>query len=100
MKPRLLVSNKRHLDYMSYVFLVYSIEGKRVCIKHEATNAVERHSTSVFNGNEFTHVLCMDDLGIKPETSAYNIWDAEKRKQREQQLTDIAISIITLILKP
>jgi hypothetical protein len=67
--------------------------GKIVKITYEAHNAVERCNVEIFDGYKWNHFLSMLDMGIEPNTSAYNIWNASQRKKRADDLFQTAESM-------
>ena len=60
--------------------------GKKVKMTYEAYNAMEKCNVEFFDGDKWNHILSMLDMGVNPETSAYNIWNEKKRKDRADDL--------------
>lgn len=81
-----LFRNSTHTSCKSHDCLIAEIKGKKVKITYEAYNAVERCNTEFFDGYKWNYILSMLDMGIEPNTSAYNIWDEKKRKNRADEL--------------
>lgn len=76
---------------------------KIVKFTYEAYNAVERFTVErftveIFDGHKWNHFLSMLDMGITPETSAYNIWNEIKRNQRANDLIKLAESMCEAII--
>lgn len=71
---------------------------KIVKFTYEAYNAVERFTVEIFDGHKWNHFLSMLDMGITPETSAYNIWNEIKRNQRANDLIKLAESMCETII--
>jgi hypothetical protein len=80
-----LFRNSTHTQSKSYDCLIAEIKGKKIKVTYEAYNAVERCNTEFFDGDKWNHILSMIDMGIEPNTSAYNIWDEKKRKNRADE---------------
>jgi hypothetical protein len=98
-----LFRNSTHTNSKSHDCLIAEIGnikngGKKVKITYEAYNAVERCNTEIFDGEKWNHIFCIMDLGVMPETSAYNIWDSAKRKLRADDLFKKAQIMITKII--
>ena len=83
---KLLFRNSTHTESRSHDCLIAEIKGKKIKVTYEAYNAVERCNTEIFDGDKWNHFLSMLDMGIEPNTSAYNIWDEKKRKNRADEL--------------
>ncbi len=80
-----LFRNSTHTQSKSHDCLIGEIKGKKIKVTYEAYNAVERCNTEFFDGDKWNHILSMLDMGIEPNTSAYNIWDEKKRKNRADE---------------
>lgn len=98
-----LERNSTHKNGRSHDCLIAEIGnikngGKKVKITYEAYNAVERCNVEFFDGDKWNHILSMLDMGIEPNTSAYNIWDEKKRKSRADELFIKAQTMITKII--
>jgi len=98
-----LFRNSTHTNSKSHDCLIAEIGniengGKKVKITYEAYNAVERCNTEFFDGDKWNHILSMLDMGIEPNTSAYNIWDEKKRKSRADELIKKAETMCNGIL--
>jgi hypothetical protein len=74
------------------------IKGKKVKITYEAYNAVERCNVDFFDGEKWNHIFSMLDMGVQSDTSAYNIWDENKRKKRADDLFENAKKMSEAIL--
>lgn len=86
-----IIRNSTHKDGRSHDCLIAEIGnikngGKKVKITYETYNAVERCNTEFFDGVKWNHIFSMLDMGVEPNTSAYNIWDEKKRKSRADEL--------------
>jgi len=93
-----LFRNSTHTQGKSHDCLIAEIKGKKIKITYEAYNAEERCNTVIFDGDKWNHILSMLDIGIEPNTSAYNIWDEKKRKNRADELFKKAETICNSIL--
>lgn len=83
---KVLVRNSIHVGEKSHDCLIGEIKGKKVKITYQAYNANESCSTEFFDGDKWNPILSMLDLGVQRETSAYNIWNRDQRKQRADDL--------------
>ena len=95
---KLLFRNSTHTESRSHDCLIAEIKGKKIKVTYEAYNAVERCNTEFFDGDKWNHILSMFDMGIEPNTSAYNIWDEKKRKNRADELFKKAETMCNSIL--
>lgn len=100
---KILERNTTHKNERSHDCLLMEIGnrgngGKVVKCTYEAYNAVERCNIEIFDGVKWNHILSMIDMGIEPNTSAYNIWDATKRKTRADECFKKAEKLITKII--
>lgn len=98
-----LERNSTHKNERSHDCLLMEIGnkgngGKVVKFTYEAYNAVEKCNTEIFDGEKWNHIFSIMDLGVMPETSAYNIWDSAKRKLRADDLFKKAQTMITKII--
>ncbi len=98
----ILFRNSTHTSSKSHDCLIGVVGnikngGKKIKITYEAYNAVERCSTEVFDGDKWNHLLCMLDMGITPDSSAY-IWNEVQRKKRADLLIKTAETMCTAIL--
>jgi len=78
--------NSTHNSAKSHDCLIAEIKGKKVKITYEAYNALEKCNTEFFDGDKWNPILSMLDMGVQPETSAYNIWGENERKKRADTL--------------
>jgi hypothetical protein len=90
--------NSIHKSEKSHECLIAELNGKKIKITYEAYNAVERCNTEIFDGFKWNHCISMLDMGVTPETSAYNIWDENKREKRANELFKISVNICRGIL--
>lgn len=90
--------NSTHSSGKSHDCLIAEIKGKKVKITYEAYNAQEKCKTEFFDGEKWNHILSMLDMGIQPETSAYNIWDENMRNKRADDLFIKAVKMCNGIL--
>ena len=93
-----LFRNSIHTQSKSHDCLIAEIKGKKIKVTYEAYNAVERCNTEFFDGDKWNHILSMLDMGIEPNTSAYNVWDENKRKNRADELFKKAETLCNSIL--
>ena len=93
-----LFRNSTHRERKSHDCLISEIKGKKIKVTYEAYNAVERCNTEFFDGDKWNHILSMLDMGIEPNTSAYNVWDENKRKNRADELFKKAETLCNSIL--
>jgi hypothetical protein len=98
-----LFRNSTHTSAKSHDCLIGEIGnikngGKKVKITYEAYNAIERCNTEFFDGDKWNHILSMLDMGVEPNTSAYNIWDENKRKSRADELFKKAETMCSSII--
>jgi len=93
-----LFRNSTHTNRKSHDCLIVEIGNKKVKITYEAYNAVEKCNVNFFDGNKWNHIFSMLDMGVEPNTSAYNIWDEKKRKNRADELFKKAKTICNGIL--
>lgn len=96
--------NSIHIDGRSHDCLVCEIGnirngGKKAKITYEAYNAVEKCTTEFFDGNQWNKIASMLDMGVLPETSAYNIWNPTRRKRRADDLMTQAIAMSSAIIE-
>ena len=89
-----IVRNSTHTLNRSHDCLIGEIKGKKIKITYEAYNACEKCNTEFFDGDKWNHILSMLDMGAQPESSAYNIWDENKRKKRADDLFKKSETII------
>lgn len=99
-----LFRNSIHTPNRSHDCLIAEIGdikngSKKVKITYESYNAVERCNTEFFDGDKWNNILSMLDMGVEPNTSAYNIWNEKKRKSRADELFKKAEVICKGILK-
>ena len=94
-----LFRNSTHTQSKSHDCLIAEIKGKKIKVTYEAYTAVERCSTEIVDGYKWNHILSMLDMGIEPETSAYNIWDEKERKNRADKLFKKAETMCKTIIK-
>lgn len=97
-----LFRNSTHTQSKSHDCLIAEIGNikngsKKVKITYEAYNAAERCNVEFFDGNKWNHILSILDMGVEPNTSAYNIWDGNKRKVRADELFKKAETMINKI---
>jgi hypothetical protein len=100
---KILTRNSIHKNEKSHDCLLLEIgnkgNGGKICkITYEAHNAVERCNAEIFDGTKWNHIFSIMDLGIMPESSAYNIWNSEKRKTRADELFKKAEIMLTKII--
>lgn len=100
---KILYRNPIHLLEKSHDCLIAEFGnikngGKKAKITYESYNAIERCNVDFFDGNKWNHIFSMLDMGIEPNTSAYNIWDAAERKKRADTLFDKAKEICLTII--
>ena len=83
------IRNSLHTAGRGHECLIKEINGKKVKFTYEAYNAVEKCNTEIFDGYKWNHFLCMLDLGMQPDTTAY-ILSENYRKTRVIFLFQIA----------
>jgi len=98
-----LFRNNLHKEGKSHDCLICEIGnirngGKKVKITYEAYNAVEKCNVDFFDGDKFNHIFSMLDMGELPNSSAYNIWDEQKRKKRADDLFKKAVAMCEKLL--
>ena len=95
-----LFRNENHKNGHSYDCLVAEIgtNNKKVKMTYEARNALERCTVEFFDGDKWNVIFGMYDMGVEPESSAYNIWSPERRKKRADELFKIAEKMCNSIL--
>ena len=96
---KLLERNKIHVEGRSHDvrlidFTTPKGEIKKIKFTYESYNAAEKFTTELFNGNEWKYISGMMDLGIRPNSDAYNIWDPKVREARANELYDKSILTI------
>jgi hypothetical protein len=69
--------------------------GKKVFkFSYENGNAFEHFKGESFDGDKMNNIFILTDLGLKRNTSAYNIFTEAEFKQRVKLLTDKGIEFV------
>jgi hypothetical protein len=95
---KIIIRNSVHASSTSHDCLIAEIKEKKIKITYQAYNASEKCNTEFFDGDKWNHIFSILDMGVRPENSAYNIWDEEKRKKRADDLFKIAESMCNSII--
>lgn len=95
---KILQRNSIHINGKSHDVLIVEIGNKKVKFTYNAYNAAENCQTEIFDGYKWNFIFSIMDLGVTPESSAYNIWSETKRKQRADDLFKKAQLMIEKLL--
>lgn len=85
---RLLSRNSIHEKDRSYDVSIFSTPRMSGAVKitYEAYNAAEKFTGETWDGHKWNNIFNIWDLGVIPNSSAYNIWPPEDRKRRCENL--------------
>ena len=93
-----LIRNATHNSSKSHDCLLAEMKSQKIKITYEAYNASEKCTTEFFDGNRWNPIFSLWDMGVEPNNSAYNIWDAQKRKSRADELFKQAEAMCRMLL--
>ena len=79
-----------HENERSHDCAIIQIGDKKVKMVYQAYNAAEKFTASVFSEDKLNLLFNMRDLGVKPESSAYNIFSEAHRRYRANLLMTLA----------
>ncbi len=94
-----LLRNSIHTKGSSHDCLIGEFKEKKIKITYLAYNAAEKCNVEFFDGDKWNHIFSMLDMGVVAESSAYNIWNEDKRKRRADDLFITAEAMIKILLK-
>jgi hypothetical protein len=89
---------KTHRDGKSHEMVIYKINSVKCKITYEAGNAYERCTVEFFDGNKFSPIFDIWDLGCVPDSSVY-VWDNKKRESRATAIIELAVTASEILLK-
>jgi len=99
---KIIQRNSIHLEEKSFDTLFCQIEDKLKLnintfkITYKAYNGVESCNVEMFDGRRWNPILSMYDLGMLPDTHAFNVYN---EKQRELRATELFERLTTLCIK-
>ena len=77
---------------------IYEYKERKIKVVYQAYNANETCETFLFDGNKWNQIFCLEDLGILPNRSAYNIYEPSKRMaQAENFIKKMLIAVKTIL---
>lgn len=81
-----LTRNKQHTNSKSHDVTICEHNTRKVKYTYSAYNANERYDVELFDGNKWNNIATIQDLGVVPNKSAYNILQPNQRENRANTL--------------